>query len=110
MFAALISPQFLGEVGFLGSVFAVLPLLVARPAAIGIALLGSRISSREWAAAAWFGQKGFASVVYGLLVAQSGAATADEMFHLIAIVIVISIVLHSSTDVVVARQFHDLQP
>ena len=53
----------------------------------------------------WFGPKGFASVVYGLLVLESGIAAADDIFHLVALTIVISIVLHSSTDVVVARAF-----
>ncbi|MDP9069191.1 MAG: cation:proton antiporter [Actinomycetota bacterium] len=109
VFAALISPAFLAEISVAGYVFAVLTLLLARPVSIGIALLGARIRPKEWAAAAWFGPKGFASVVYGLLVARSGVTTADEMFHLIAIVVAGSILLHSSTDVVVARQFSDLE-
>lgn len=108
VFAALISPRFLGEISFNGYVFAVLTLVLARPIAIGIALAGSKIRAREWAAAAWFGPKGFASVVYGLLVARSTIPAADEMFHLIALVVAASILVHSSTDVVVARQFSDL--
>lgn len=109
VFAALISPQFLVEISFRGYLFAILMLVLARPIAIGMALLGSELTRREWVAAAWFGPKGFASVVYGLLVAQSGAQSADQMFHLIALVVAASIILHSSTDVLVARQFKDLQ-
>ena len=108
VFAALISPAFLREISFAGYVFAALTLLLARPIAIGIALLGTQIGRREWAAAAWFGPKGFASVVYGLLVARSHVTGSDEMFHLIALVVVASIILHSSTDVMVARQFSDI--
>ena len=55
----------------------------------------------------WFGPKGFASVVYGLLVLESGIAAADKIFHLVALTIVLSILAHSSTDVVVARQFDE---
>ena len=55
----------------------------------------------------WFGPKGFASVVYGLLVLDSGITAADEIFHLVALTIVLSILLHSSTDVVVARAFDE---
>jgi hypothetical protein len=33
--------------------------------------------------------------------------TADEIFHLVALTIVLSILLHSSTDVVVARGFDE---
>lgn len=51
----------------------------------------------------WFGPEGFASVVYGLIVLESGITAADEIFHLVAVTIVLSVLLHSSTDVVVAR-------
>lgn len=108
VFAALISPQFLAEISVPGYVFAALTLVLARPISIAIALLGSQIGRREWAAAAWFGPKGFASVVYGLLVARSHVSGSDEMFHLIALVVVASIIVHSSTDVVIARQFSDI--
>lgn len=108
VFAALISPSFLAEISFSGYAFAILTLFLARPVSIGIALLGARIGTKEWAAAAWFGPKGFASVVYGLLVARSAVPAADEMFHLIAIVVAGSILVHSSTDVVIAKQFSDL--
>lgn len=107
VFGALISPAFLGEIGPGGYIFALLVLFAVRPLAIAVSFVGSRLGWREWFAVAWFGPKGFASVVYGLLVLESGVALADEMFHLIAIAVAASIVLHSSTDVVVARQFKD---
>lgn len=105
VFAALISPQFLSEIPISGYVFAVLALVVARPLSIAVALLGSDLPRRQQAAAAWFGPKGFASVVYGLLVLEGGGVLADEMFHLIALVIVVSILTHSSTDVPIAHAF-----
>lgn len=105
VFGALISPSFLAEIPVSGYVFAVLALLVARPVAIALSFLGSRLPPRELAAVAWFGPKGFASVVYGLIVLESGADTADEMFHLIALVVVLSILAHSSTDVPIAHYF-----
>ncbi len=107
VFGALISLAFLGEIPLSGYVFAILVLVLARPLAIGIALFGSGIGRREWVAAAWFGPKGFASVVYGLLIWKSGVPRADQLFHLIALVIVASIIAHSSTDVIVARWFHE---
>ncbi len=62
---------------------------------------------REQLAAAWFGPKGFASVVYGLLVLNSGIDSADQIFHLVAITVALSILLHSSTDIIVARSFDE---
>lgn len=105
VFGALISPQFLAEIPWTGWVFAVLAIVVARPLALLPSFAGTGLSIREQAAAMWFGPKGFASVVYGLIVLGSPLAAADEIFHLVALTIVISILAHSSTDVVVARAF-----
>jgi NhaP-type Na+/H+ or K+/H+ antiporter len=107
VFGALITPDFLAEISFGGWVFAVAALVVARPLALWIAFLGSRLGVREQVAAMWFGPKGFASVVYGLLVLHAGIPAGNEVFHLVALTIVLSILAHSSTDVVVARWFDE---
>jgi len=57
VFGALISPAFLGEVNLAGYVFAVLALVLARPIAIAVSFLGSRLPWQEQAAVAWFGPK-----------------------------------------------------
>lgn len=106
VFGALISVQFLGEISWNGWVFAVAALVVARPLSLAVAFLGSKLSRREQFAAMWFGPKGFASVVYGLLVLESAIPAADQVFHLVAVTVVLSILAHSSTDVVVARMFN----
>lgn len=107
VFGALISPSFLAEIPLSGYMFGLLALLAVRPVAIAISLAGSGLDRRELLTTAWFGPKGFASVVYGLLILRSGHAMGDQIFHLIAIVIVGSIVAHSSTDVLLARWFRE---
>jgi NhaP-type Na+/H+ or K+/H+ antiporter len=82
-----------------------LAIIVARPLALGIALFHSRLTRREFVAAAWFGPKGFASVVYGLLMISTGIPRAPYLFHLVVLVVVGSIIASSSTDVIVARWF-----
>ncbi|MCX2967761.1 MULTISPECIES: cation:proton antiporter [Streptomyces] len=107
VFGALMSPEFLGDISWQGWLFAVLALVAVRPVALAVSFVRSRLSRREQLAAMWFGPKGFASVVYGLLVLNSGIAEADLIFHLVAVTIVLSILAHSSTDIVVARSFDD---
>ncbi|WP_327587261.1 cation:proton antiporter [Nonomuraea sp. NBC_00507] len=107
LFGALVTPTLLGAVGWKGWLFAILALVLARPVAIWLSFLRSGLSVREQAAVAWFGPKGFASVVYGLIVLASGIAAAQEVFQLVAVTIVLSILLHSSTDIVIARGFDD---
>lgn len=41
-------------------------LVVARPVGLALSFLGSGLNAREQVAAAWFGPKGFAAVVYCL--------------------------------------------
>ncbi|PWU52599.1 peptidase [Micromonospora sp. S4605] len=105
VFGALISFEFLGEIAWTGWIFAVLAIVAARPLALAVSFLGSHLSRTEQFAAMWFGPKGFASVVYGLLVLEAGIPAGDEVFHLVALTVVLSIVAHSSTDLVIARIF-----
>lgn len=104
VFGALISPSFLAEISWTGWVFAILVLVAVRPLAMAASFAGSGLHMREQLAAMWFGPKGFASVVYGLLVLNSGIAAADEIFHLVALTVALSILAHSSTDVIVANR------
>ncbi len=109
VFGALIAPDVLADVSPLGYLFAMLILVVARPLAVEAALIGSKLPWEERATAAWFGPKGFASVLYGLLVLESGNPDAAHLFHLIVVAISLSIIAHSSTDVPIAGYFARLE-
>ncbi|GGS60263.1 cation:proton antiporter [Actinokineospora fastidiosa] len=103
VFGALITPERLLDLSAGAWVVAVLAILVVRPAAMALSLVRTRLPTPERAVVAWFGPKGFASVVYGLLALQSGLPEAQDLFDLVAVTIALSIVLHSSTDVPVAK-------
>jgi NhaP-type Na+/H+ or K+/H+ antiporter len=51
-------------------VFVVLALILARPVALMMSLIKSPLTYKERLTAGWFGPKGFASVIYGLLLFQ----------------------------------------
>ncbi|WP_432033943.1 cation:proton antiporter [Streptomyces antibioticus] len=106
VFGALLTPQLFGDLSFGGYVAVVLAIVLIRPASLLLSLLGTRFTRQEKLVAAWFGPKGFASVVYGLLVLQAGIPGGEEAFTLIAVCIAFSIIAHSSTDVPIARLFH----
>ncbi|HEX5042496.1 MAG TPA: cation:proton antiporter [Candidatus Polarisedimenticolaceae bacterium] len=106
VFGALLAPSLWTSTGLSGWIFALLVLLAARPLAIFAALAGSGMRRAQKLAAAWFGPKGFASVVFALLIAQSSSLPDRELlFHLAALTIALSMVLHASTDALVARWF-----
>ncbi|MFE6281082.1 cation:proton antiporter [Streptomyces sp. NPDC057877] len=106
VFGALLTPSLFGDLSFGGYVAVVLAIVLIRPASLLLSLVGTRFTRQEKLVAAWFGPKGFASVVYGLLVLQAGIPQGEEAFTLIAVCIAFSIVAHSSTDVPIARLFH----
>ncbi len=103
VFGALITPDRLGDLTVGDWLVAVIAILLIRPAAMLLSLLRTTLPAQQRWVAAWFGPKGFASVVYGLLVLQAGLPTGDHVFDLVAITIALSIVLHSSTDVPIAK-------
>jgi NhaP-type Na+/H+ or K+/H+ antiporter len=105
VFGALLTPSLFGDLPFGGYVAVVLAIVAVRPLSLLGSLAGTGIDRREKLTAAWFGPKGFASVVYGLLVLQSGIPQGKQAYTLIAVCIAFSIVAHSSTDVPIARLF-----
>lgn len=106
VFGALLTPALLGRLSAGAWSVAVLAILVARPAAVVLSLVGTGLPRRERWTAAWFGPKGFASVVYGLLVLEAGIPQGGRVFDVVAVTIALSIIVHSSSDVPIARIFH----
>lgn len=104
-FGMLIEPKLFVDSGVTGYIFAALTLIVARPVAIFIALWGSDLPLSEKVTAAWFGPKGFASIFYTLLIWRMGIGNAPQLFGILTLTIIISIVLHSSTDIFFTRWY-----
>lgn len=103
VFGFLLSVDLLRETSWSGYVFALLALLAVRPFALGFSFLIRSLSWREFLTAAWFGPKGFASVTYALIVLSTNAKNAGAIFRICAVVIGMSMIAHSSTDVLVAK-------
>jgi sodium/hydrogen antiporter len=105
VFGALLAPRLFDPIPPLHYVFIILAVFVVRMVAISISLIHSGPPLHEILTVGWFGPKGFASVVYGLLVLSIGTATAREVAHLIALGVASSIVVYSSTDVLMAAWY-----
>ena len=78
-------------------------LLVARPVAILIAFVRSRLPGPQKMFIAWFGPKGVASMLFALFVLKSDVGASSTIFDVAAFVILSSIVAHGLTDTVGAR-------
>jgi NhaP-type Na+/H+ or K+/H+ antiporter len=88
------------------ALYAVLSLTVIRIIPVALALLGSRLG---WAARAfigWFGPRGLASVVFGLLALEElKPAVAGPAVNAMAITVTLSVVVHGATAEPLARYY-----
>lgn len=104
-FGVLLTPELLVRNGVLAWVFAAACLAVARPFALAASFVRSDLSATEIAVAGWFGPRGFASIIFALVVLGSNVPRAYDLFDIIAVTTALSIVVHSSTDTLVARAY-----
>jgi NhaP-type Na+/H+ or K+/H+ antiporter len=82
----------------LGAAFLV--RLVAVPAA----LAHSDIPLRDRLLVAWCGPKGFASLVYGIMLLQANSPELKHAATIVALTVVVSIFVYSSTDVILGNR------
>jgi NhaP-type Na+/H+ or K+/H+ antiporter len=93
VFGALLT--FGGLFGWAALALTAITLLVARPVAIAVSLLGTRLPFYLQAFMAWFGPKGVATMTFALLALAQGF---DEIFNLAALCAFASILAHGLTD------------
>ncbi|WP_308188962.1 hypothetical protein [Streptacidiphilus sp. ASG 303] len=102
---ALLTPALFGALPWGGYAAVVPAIVLVRPVPLLLSPVRRRSARREQPVGAWFGPRGFASVVRGLLVLvlQAGIPQGERAYTLVAVRIAASIAVHSSTDVPVAR-------
>ena len=72
--------------------------LIARPAAVWVALAGTRVQSSTKAFMAWFGPKGVATMTFSLLILARHVEGGQRIFNLAALAVFASIIVHGATD------------
>ena len=87
-------------------VFAVLALTVVRMVPVAVALLGAGFDRVTVSVIGWFGPRGLASVVFGLLAVETLDATAGSRTQTaIGVTVLLSVVLHGVTASPIAGRF-----
>jgi NhaP-type Na+/H+ or K+/H+ antiporter len=99
VFGSLLTLHGLFGDGWAAVAVAAATLLVARPLAVFVALAGTRLGTDVKAFMAWFGPKGVATMTFSLLVLGRAIPGNERIFHLAALVVFCSILLHGATDV-----------
>jgi NhaP-type Na+/H+ or K+/H+ antiporter len=88
--------------------------LLARPAAIWIALAGTGIDTASKAFRAWFGPKGVATMAFSLLILSRQIEAGERIFNIAALAVFVSIFAHGLSDTPgtnwMARRSHEEEP
>jgi sodium/hydrogen antiporter len=96
-FGALLS-TLVGTVPLLATlVLAAIVILVARPLAISLVLLPATISRRARLFVGWFGPRGLASLLFGLLLVHERVPDAEYLLAITGLVVFASVIAHGST-------------
>jgi sodium/hydrogen antiporter len=72
--------------------------VIARPAAIWLALAGTRLDRASKAFMAWFGPKGVATMAFSLLILARRIEAGREIFDIAALAVFASVLIHGLTD------------
>src|SRR5215213_6915808 len=97
--ALIVATGYSGDIWRL-AIFVVLALVVARPVAILLSFIRSRLPGPQQLFIAWFGPKGVASMLFALFVLKSSVGEGELIFDVAAFTILCSIVAHGLTDTV----------
>ena len=84
-------------------VVAVVSLVVLRPVAIALSLLGQRLNRRTVAFLGWFGPRGLATIVFALVATEELGAIDPLIEDTVTVTVMLSILLHGLTAVPMSR-------
>jgi NhaP-type Na+/H+ or K+/H+ antiporter len=95
VFGTLVGP-ILGSIGALAGLYALLSLTVVRMLPIGISLIGARLHRSTVLFMGWFGPRGLASIVLGLIFLKEEAnLTGETIIELVVIAtVLLSVIAH----------------
>jgi NhaP-type Na+/H+ or K+/H+ antiporter len=105
-FGALSIALVLPEITWQVVVYAVLSLTVVRmiPVAIALAGTGSRWQTKLFIG--WFGPRGLASVVFAIMVIDSGMPDADPLLVAVVVTVALSVFLHGLSAIPLVSVYH----
>jgi NhaP-type Na+/H+ or K+/H+ antiporter len=98
VFGALLTFDGLFGDGLAAVAIVAVTLLVARPVAIWLALIGAGLPQSWTAFMAWFGPKGVATMTFSLLVLADEIPGNERLFNIAALCVFVSILAHGLTD------------
>jgi len=105
-FGALALALVLPEITWQVVVYAVLSLTLVRMVPVAIALAGTGSQWQTKLFMGWFGPRGLASVVFAILVLDSGLPDADPLLTTVVVTVALSVFLHGLSAMPLVSVYH----
>ncbi|HTX70656.1 MAG TPA: cation:proton antiporter [Thermoleophilia bacterium] len=86
--------------------YAALSLTVVRMVPVAIAMLGKGVRAPTVAFIGWFGPRGLASVVFGLLMIERGVPQGETLLTTVIVTVALSVLLHGLTSAPLVGVYH----
>jgi sodium/hydrogen antiporter len=105
-FGAVAVAPMLADLSWQIVLYAVLSLTIVRMAPVALALTGSGLSRATAAFIGWFGPRGLASVIFGVLALEElGGTAARPAVTVISFTVLLSVIAHGVTAAPLARRY-----
>jgi sodium/hydrogen antiporter len=99
MFGLAATPFMMTRIGWREIAFAVLSLVVVRPMALGLSLVGTRLRWQSVAFVGWFGPRGLVTIIFVLIALESlePAEIGRQVIAAAALAVLLSVIAHGLT-------------
>jgi NhaP-type Na+/H+ or K+/H+ antiporter len=106
VFGAAVLAAFWSQIDFGAVIYAVLSLTVVRMIPVAIAMLGSHARAPTVLFLGWFGPRGLASIVFGVVIVEaSGLPHTTELVIAITVTVALSVFAHGMSAAPLARRY-----
>ena len=106
VFGAAVLGSVWSQIGLVDVFYAVLSLTLVRMVPVAIAMLGSRARPPTVLFLGWFGPRGLASIVFGVVVVEaSGLPHTSDLIVALTVTVALSVVAHGTTAAPLARRY-----
>jgi NhaP-type Na+/H+ or K+/H+ antiporter len=106
VFGAAVLAALWSQIGITEVIYAVLSLTVVRMVPVAIAMLGSHARAPTVLFLGWFGPRGLASIVFGVVIVEaSGLPHASDLVLAVAVTVALSVFAHGMSAAPLARRY-----
>ena len=97
IFGSAVIGQAVGNFSWRILVYAVLSLTLIRMLPVFLSLIGANLTTRDKLFIGWFGPRGLASIVFGVIILNANLPNSGSMAMVVVMTVILSVLAHDIT-------------